>query len=156
VAGSDFVFNIARGRIREFYRSVDTDTPTGCRFAVVLLETTSIEADATLADYDDLAALLAGSSNEQTNQARHFLVDADLAEEPAPDDTNNRFDLDLPDQSYPALGDNAIGKVLVCFKPASGSADSAIIPMTAHAVTITPDGNQVDLQVNAAGFWRSA
>jgi hypothetical protein len=155
MAGVDFVFNIARGQIKTFYSNVDTDTPTGCRFAVVLIETTSIEADATLRDYDDLAALIAGTSNEQTNQARKFLVDADLAEMPAPDDTNDRMDLDLPDLTYTALGGNAVGKVLVCYKPASGSADSAIIPMTAHAVSITPDGNDVVLQIAAAGFWRS-
>lgn len=156
MAGSDFVFNIARGQIKTFYSNVDTDTPSGCSLAIVLIETTSIEADATLRDYDDLASLLAGASNEQTNQTRKFLVDADLAELPAPDDANERMDLDLPDITYTALGGNAIGKVLVCFKPAAGSADSAIIPMTAHAVSITPDGNDVVLQPAAAGFWRSS
>ena len=156
MAGVDFVFNIARGKIKQFYENVDTNTPTGCNLIIVPLETTAIEADATLRDYDDLAALIAGASNEQVNQARKSLVDADLAEMPTPDDTNDRMDLDLPDITYTALAGNAIGKILVCYKPGAASADSLIIPMTAHNVSITPDGNDVVLQIAAAGFWRSS
>lgn len=155
MSGVDFVFNIARGRIKQYYDNVDNNTPTGCNLILVPLEVTGIEADSTLRDYDELQSLLAGTSNEQTNQARKSLVDADLAEMPAPDDANDRMDLDLPDVTYTALAGNAIGKILVCYKPGAASADNLIIPLTAHAVTITPDGNDVVLQT-ATGFWRSA
>lgn len=114
-------------------------------------------ADDTMKDYDDLAALLAGASNEQTAQARKVLTDADLAAVPAPDDTNNRLDLDLPDVTYTALTGNAISAFVVCFDPdTTAGTDSSIIPLTAHAVAVTPDGNDVVLQINTAGFWRSA
>lgn len=166
MAGSDFVFNFARGKLKYYYYAVENSlvlssageftSTANAAFVIVPIETTGIEADDTLNNYDDLAALLAAANNEQTNQARKALTDAELAAVPAPDDTNNRLDLDIPDQTYTALGGNAIGKILVCFRPDTGSADSAIIPLTAHAVSITPDGNDVVLQIAAAGFWRSA
>lgn len=167
MAGVDFVFNIARGALKYYYYAVENSlvvasagqftSTANSAFVIVPIETTSIEADATLRDYDDLAALIAGTSNEQTNQARKILTDADLAAVPAPDDTNDRLDLDIPDQTYTALAGNAVGKFLVCFDPdTTGGTDSSIIPLTAHAVTLTPDGNDVLLQIAAAGFWRSS
>ena len=170
MAGSDFVFNIARGKVGYYYYAVKQNlavtaagTPpltstANSALVVVLLETTSIEADSTLRDYDDLATLLAGTSNEQTNQARKVLTDSDLASVPAPDDTNDRFELDIPDQTYTALGGNPIGKVLICFdNDTTGGSDSNIVPLTAHAVSITPDGvNNVVLQIASTGFYRSA
>jgi hypothetical protein len=162
MAGSDFIFNIARGAMKYYYYAAKNavvlssagqfTSAAGASIILVPLETTSIETDSTLSDYDDLAALIAGSSNEQTNQARKSLT---LATMPAPDDTNSRLDLDLPDTTYTALGGNAIGKILVCFKPDTGSADSAIIPLLAQAVSVTPDGNDVVVQIAAAGFYRS-
>ena len=166
MAGSDFVFNIARGTLKYYYYAVENayvassagqfTSTANAAFVIVPIETTSIEGDDTLNNYDDLAALLAAANNEQTNQSRKVLVAADLAAVPSPDDTGNTLDLDIPDQVYTALAGNAIGKFLVCFRPDTGSADSAIIPLTAHAVTLTPDGNNVTLQINSAGFWESA
>jgi hypothetical protein len=166
VAGSDFVFNIARGALKYYYYVVENSTvlatagqftsTANAAFVIVPLETTGIEADDTLNNYDDLAALLAAASNEQTNQARKVLTETDLAAVPAPDDTANQLNLVIPDITYTALAGNGIGKFLVCFRPDTGSADSAVIPLTAHACVLTPDGNDVLLDVAAAGFWRSA
>ena len=166
---ANFVFNIARGTLHYYYHAVEnslavtaTGTPAftstaNAVFTIVLLETTGLEADATLADYDELAALLAGTSNEQTNQARKTLSDADLAAVPAPDDTNNRYDLDIPDITWTALAGNAISKLLVCFDPDStAGTDSSIIPLTAHDFVVTPDSSDVTAQINTAGFYRSS
>ena len=120
------------------------------------IETTGIVADDTMKDYDDVAALLAGASNEQTNQARKVLTETDLAAVPAPDDTNNRYELDLPDITYTALAGNAISAWVVAFRPDTGSADSACIPLWAHYTAVTPDGNDVVLQFAATGAYRSA
>jgi len=166
MAGSDFIFNMGRGALKYYYYAVENSlvlatagqftSTANAAFVIVPIETTGIEADDTLNNYDDLAALLAAASNEQTNQARKVLTDAELAAVPAPDDTANQLNLDVPDQTYTALAGNAIGKFLVCFRPDTASADSAIIPLTAHAVVLTPDSNDVLLQINASGFWRSA
>jgi hypothetical protein len=166
MAGSDFVFNIARGALKYYYYAVKNSlvlatagqftSTANAAFVFVPIETTGIEADDTLNNYDDLSTLLAAANNEQTNQARKVLDDVALLALPAPDDTNNRLDLDLPDVTYTALAGNAVGKFLLCFRPDTGSADSAVIPLCAYAAVLTPDGNDVVLVPNAAGFWRSS
>jgi hypothetical protein len=173
VAGIDFVFNIARGALKYYYDAVKNNralasagqftSTANSALIIVLMETTSLETDPGLRDYDDLAALIAAAGNNEPTggtYARKTLTDADLAALPAPDDTNERLVLDIPDQTYTALsttGNNAIGKVLVCFDPdTTAGTDSSIIPLTAHAVSVTPDGNDVVLQIAAAGFWRSS
>jgi hypothetical protein len=166
MAGVDIMFNIARGTAKYYYYAVENSlvlasagqftSTANAAFVVVLLEASGLESDATLRDYDDLAALLAAANNEQVNQSRKVLTDSDLAAVPSPDDANERYDLDLPDQLYTALGGNIIGKALVCFRPDTGSADSAIIPLWGHDVDITPDGNNVTLQIAATGAYRSS
>jgi hypothetical protein len=163
------VFNIARGKLAYYYYAVENSlvvtaagTPAltstaNAVFTIVLLETTGIEADDVLNNYDDLLTLLAGTSNEQTNQARKTLSDTDLAAVPAPDDTNNRIDLDIPDITWTALAGNAISKLLVCFDPDStAGTDSSIIPLTYHDFVVTPDSSDVTAQIATAGFWRSS
>jgi len=130
-------------------------------FVVVLLESSGIEADATLADYDDLNALLGGTSNEPTGgtYVRKHLTDADIAAS-SPDDANNRLDLDIPDITWTALtttGNAAIAALLVCWDGDTGTGtDANIVPMTKHDFAFTPDGTDVTAQIAAAGFYRSS
>src|SRR3972149_6616116 len=95
------VFNIALGRVAELYNRVDLSDPTNAALIIVILATTGIETDAVLKDKDDLAAVVAGTTNEVTNTgyARKVLTDADIVAF-APDDTNDRVDLDIPDQTW--------------------------------------------------------
>jgi len=164
---ADFVFNIARGASKFYYFAVENSTVlaasgqfTAAADSALLI--VAIDAagttDAALKDFDDLAALLAGTPNEVTNSgyARKVLTEADLAAVPAPDDTNERLDLDLPDQTWTAVGaGTAWTDLLVCFRPSAGSADSAVIPISCHDYVATPDGSDIVAQINAAGFYRS-
>lgn len=163
---ANFVFNVARGRMRIFFDAIDTNSTavlpgTGLTssatstFVIVLLETTGLEADATLADYDNLSLLIAGTSNEQTNQARKTLDDTVIGPSGETDATNV-LDLDIPDIVYTALAGNAISKLLVCFRAATADADTSIIPLTAHDFVVTPDGTDVTAQIAATGFYRSS
>lgn len=164
---ADFVFNVAKSRARVFYDAVDTNSTaaiagTGVTstansaLIIVLLEASGIEADSTLKDYDDLSSLLAGTSNEQTTMGRKTLTDSDLAAS-STDDTNDRVDLDIPDQTWTGATGNAVAKLLVCFDPdTTGGTDSSIVPLTAHDFSITPDGSDVTAQIAAAGFYRAA
>lgn len=164
---ADIVFNIARGAMKYHYYAVENSVvlATADQFTstaeaalvIVPIETTGLQADGTLADYDDLAALLAASNNEQTTMGRKVLTEADLAAVPAPDDANDRLDLDLPDVTWTAATGNAISALLVCFDPDStGGTDSSIVPLTKHDFVVTPDGSDVVAQINAAGFYRSS
>src|SRR5262245_7824173 len=131
----NFVFNIALGRVAELYNRVDTNDPANSALVIVILATTGIESDATLKDKDDLAAVVVGTTNEVTNSgyARKVLTDSDISAF-APDDANDRVDLDLPDQTWTAVAaGDGWNDFLVCYDGDTGAGtDSAIIPLTQH------------------------
>lgn len=152
---ADITFNIAKGRVVEFYNRVKSNDPANSALILVPIETSGLESDATLIDKDDLAAVLAGTTNEQTTMGRKTLTDADLAALPAPDDTNDRFDISLPLATWAAATGNQISKLLVCYdSDTTGGADSAIIPLTMHDFAFTPGGS--DIQKGAGVFHRSS
>jgi hypothetical protein len=146
---ADWVANIAKGKVK-FYAELPA---TNDALIIVLLESTGIEADATLKDYDDLASLLAGSSNEQTTMGRKTITSVTNTV----DDTNDRFDSDFADQTWTASAGNQIAKALVCYDPdTTGGTDSSVIPLAGLDFVIIPDGSDVTLQVAAAGWFRSS
>lgn len=156
----NLVFNVALGRVAELYNRVDTSDPTNAVLVILVLLTTGIESDAILRDVDTVTALVAGTTNEATNSgyARKILSDADIVAF-APDDTNDRVDLDIPDQTWTAVAASpgAWNDIVIAYDPDStGGADTAIIPMTIHDFVVTPDGSDITMQVAAAGFYRAA
>jgi hypothetical protein len=152
---SNIVFNIAKGRVTELYSRVKSNDPANSALIVVPIETSGLESDATLIDKDDLAAVLAGTTNEQTTMGRKTLTDSDLSALPAPDDTNDRYDISLPTVTWTAASGNAISKLLVCYdSDTTGGADSAIIPLTMFDFAITPSG--ADVQMTTGVFFRAS
>lgn len=156
---ADFVFNIAKGRVAEFYNRVDTNDPANSALVIVVLASSGLESDAVLIDKDTLADVLAGTTNEVTNSgyARKVLTDADIVAL-APDDTNNRMDLDIPDQVWTsvAAGDGW-AKLVICYdSDTTAGTDSNIIPLTGHDFIVTPDGSNITAQIAAAGFYRAS
>jgi hypothetical protein len=155
------VFNISLGRVAELYNRVDLSDPTNAVLVIVLLAASGIESDGVLKDKDTLADVVSGATNEATNTgyARKILSDSDISAF-APDDTNDRVDLDIPDQTWTSLqndGTGAISDLLVCYdSDSTGGADSAIVPMTMHDFAVTPDGSDVTAQIATAGFYRAS
>ena len=147
---ADFCFNIAKGEVKKYCK---LDGGANDALIVVPLETTGLEADATLKDYDDLAALLAGASNEQTTMGRKTITSAPITV----DDANDLVDIDIADQTWTAATGNAVSKLLVCYDPdTTAGTDSTIIPLTAHDFVVTPDGSDITAQIAAAGFFRAS
>jgi len=156
---ADFVFNIAKGRVVEYYNRVKANDPTNSALIIVVIDANG-DTDAAMKDRDDLSALLGGTANEvtNTNYARKVLTDADLAALPAPDDTNDRFDIDLADQTWSAVAaGTAWTDILVCYdSDTTGGTDSSIIPLTCLDFAVTPDGSDIVAQIAAAGFFRAS
>jgi hypothetical protein len=157
---ADFVFNIAKGRFVEFYNRVKSNDPANSAFILLVLATSGLESDAVLKDKDDVTALVSGTTNEVTNSgyARKTLTDADLAALPAPDDANDRYDVDLPDQTWSsvAAGDGW-SKLVICYdSDTTGGTDANIIPMISLDMAVTPDGTNITAQFNASGFGRAS
>jgi hypothetical protein len=152
---ANIVFNIAKGRVVELYNRVRSNDPANSALVLVPIETSGLESDATLIDVDTLTALLAGTTNEQTTMGRKVLTDADLAALPAPDDTNDRYEVSLPTTTWTAATGNAIAKIAVCYDAdTTGGTDANIVPLTMFDFVQTPSG--ADIQMTTGAFFRAA
>lgn len=152
---ANIVFNIAKGRVVEYYNRVENNDPANSAIILVPIETSGLESDATLIDKDDLAAVLSGTTNEQTTMGRKTLTDTELAALPAPDDTNDRYEVSLPTTTWTAATGNAISKILVCYdNDTTAGTDSNIIPLTMFDFAVTPSGT--DIQMTGGVFFRAS
>jgi hypothetical protein len=152
---ANIVFNIAKGRVVELYNRVKSNDPSNSALVLVPIETTGLEADSALIDSDTLAEVLDGSTNEQTTMGRQTLTDSQLAALPAPDDTNDRYDLSLPTVTWTSATGNAISKIVVCYDADTTSGtDANLIPLTMFDASVTPDGSNIVL--NAGVFYRAS
>ena len=155
---ADLVPNIAKGRVAELYIRVDTGDPSTSRLTILVVNA-GTTTDAQFRDFDTVAQCLpgAGGSAEVTNSgyARKTLTAADLVAF-APDDANDRVDLDIPDQTWTGVAaGTAWTDLIIAYNPVAG-ADSTLIPMTLHDFSVVPDGSDLTAQVNAAGFYRAS
>jgi len=144
---ADGIFNIAKGAFVEKFRD------SAANGIILLLETAA--ADATLVDFDDVAAMLAGAPVEAafTNYARDTGITGSITV----DDTNDRVDVDIPDYTINSAGNGAnetLAKLVVAYEEAA--ADATRIPLSHHDFTATTDGSNLTMQFNAAGFGRAA
>ncbi len=144
---ADFVFNVAKGITRHY-----AGLPAANDALIVIpLESSGLEADSTLKDYDDVATLLAGTTNEQTTAGRKTVTSVTIT----PDDTNDRVDIDFADQTWTGLTGNAIGALLIAYDPdTTTGTDSTLVPLTKHDWSITPDGS--DVTATVANFYRAS
>ena len=152
---ANYTFNIAKGRVNEFFERVNNNDPANSAIVLVPLSASGSEAEAQ--DYDTLTAVLAGTANERTSGGwvRKILTDSDLAAF-APDDTNNRGASALPQVTWtaPTTGNDTTG-LLVCYDPdTTGGTDSAIIPLTHHDFVNATDGH--DVVLNAGDCFRAS
>ena len=156
---ANLTFNIAKGRVAEFYNRVESNDPANSAFIVVALATTGLETDAVLIDKATLADVVAGTTDEVTNSgyARKVLTDVELAAF-AVDNTNDRVDLDIPDQTWTAVAaGSGWSKILICYdSDTTAGTDANIIPLTMHDFVVVPDGSDITAQVAATGFFRAA
>lgn len=146
---ADIQFNIAKGKLA-YYAGLPA---TNDALIAVPLETTGLEADATLRDYDNLSLLLAGTSNEQTTMGRKTLAGVTVTV----DDTNDRVDIDFTDPVWTAATGNACSALLICYDPdTTGGTDADIVPLTKHDFVVTPNGTDITGVVATAGFFRAS
>jgi hypothetical protein len=154
---ADFVMNIAKGRVAEFYNRVDTNDPAASALIIVPVDV-GVTTDATIKDFDTLAAILAGGVTERTTGGwnRKTLTDADIVAFAA-DDTNDRVDLDIADQTWTAVSAGAVTDLIICYdNDTAAGTDANLIPLTQHDFTINPDGSDVVAVIAAAGFFRAS
>jgi len=154
---ANFVFNIAKGRIVEFYNRAENNDPTNAALILVPLSQSGTEAQG-----QDLASLAAVEADanfaEQTGGGwvRKTLESVQLAALPAPDNTGNLYGVALPSVTWtgPTAASNTTG-LLVCYdSDTTGGTDSNILPLTHHDFVVTADGN--DVVLNVSDFLRAS
>lgn len=144
---ANLVLNQALGRVA-YYCSLPAANDG---LVLIALESSGLETDAVLRDKDDFAAVVAGTTNEQTTVGRKTLASVTVTV----NDTDNRVDIDAADVTWTAPAGNAIGAVVVCYDPdTTAGTDADLIPLTKHDLTWTPDGNNFTLTV--ADFFRAS
>lgn len=124
-----FVFNIAKGAAVEKFRD-------GASNAIVLL-LSAAEADSTLKDHDTLASLLTGSNVEVSDVT--YARKTGITGTVVVDDTNDRVEISLPDQTFNALAGPDPIKVIVAYQ--EGGSDSGRIPLSCHDISFVSDGS---------------
>lgn len=144
---ADFVFNIAKGAVAEKVRD-------GAANLLFLLLKVS-DTDAVMKDLDDVAALLAGTADEAdfTNYVRKTAITGTVTV----DDTNDRVDVDCPDQTWTAAGgasNNTLTDLIIAYQDTA--ADSGRVPLVCLDFALTTDGSDVTAQLNASGFFRAS
>lgn len=144
---ADFVHNVAKGAVAEMVRD------SAANLLILLLKVA--EADATMKDYDTVAALLAGTPDEAdfTNYVRKTGITGTITV----DDTNDRVDIDAPDQTWTSAGgasNNTLTDLVFAYQNAA--ADATRIPCTNHDFAVTTDSSDLTCQLNASGFYRAS
>lgn len=156
---ANFVFNIAKGRVAEYYNRVKVGDPSAARLKIRVLATGGLEADSVLIDKDTFADVISGTTNEVTNvnYAIKTLAAADL-NAVAADDGNDRMDLDIPvDPSWTAVeAGDGWSKLIVCYSADGSDTPANNVPLTAHDFQVTPNGTDITAQIATAGFYRAS
>jgi len=69
---------------------------------------------------------------------------------------NDRYDVDLPDQTWNAVAaGDGWSKLLVCYDAdTAAGTDANIIPLTAHDFVVVPDGTNITATI--ANFFRAS
>lgn len=146
---ADQIFNISKGAFAEKIRD------TGSKTLVMLLKDTP-ETDLTLVDHDDIAALLVPAANVEADFTSYVRKTA-IVETLTVDDTNNRVDVDIPDQTWSPAGNgtnNTLAKLVTAYEEAA--ADATRIPSSHHDFVVTTDGSDLTAQIAAAGIMRAS
>lgn len=157
---ANLVFNISLGQVVAYYRRVDENDPSTAVLVVSALAA-GTTTDDQFKDFDTLSACHPGGGGaaEATNSgyARKIITDADIVAF-APDDTNNRVNLVIVDQTWTAVaaGTNWSDLILSYDSVDGAGTDTNIVPLTLHDFVVVPDGSDITADVSATlGFFQA-
>jgi len=145
---ADYVFNIAKGAVAEKVRD-------GANFQALVINAGGM-TDNTGKRYDTVSALLGDVNAAEvtnTNYSRKSITNGNITL--TVDDTNDRVDVDVPNQTWTAVASGTAWTDLV-FCEDTGGADTSRVPLTNHDFVVTPDGSDITAQINTAGIFRAS
>lgn len=150
----NFVFNIAKGRVNEYFSRVKNNDPANSAIILVPLATTGTQA--TLVDDDTLSVVLThGCTAAGASWGRKTLTDANLGTV-APTDASDYFAATLPAVTWttPSVAQNTVA-LLVCYdSDTTTGTDANIVPLLHCDFVVTANGQDVTL--NAGDCFRAS
>lgn len=156
---ANLVHNIAKGRMAEWHNRVDNNDPANAALILSVWNNDGSSTDDQVRDAATVAAIeaLTGVTERVTSGwARKTLTDAELSAIVI-DNTGNKVDLDIPDQTWTAVSAGTATDVGLAYdSDTTAGTDSNILPGTWHDFAVTPDGSDVTAQIAAAGYYSAA
>lgn len=155
---ANIVLNRGLGRGAEWAERVNANDPTNAILVLMVLATSGIETDTVLRDKDSFADIVSGTTNEVTNSGyARKTFDQAGGITITYDDTNDRVDVDFPDQTWTAVaaGDGWNDIVIGYDSDSTAGTDSNILPHTLHDFVVVPDGSDITAQVATGGYFRA-
>jgi hypothetical protein len=158
---ADLVHNRAKGRMAEWAERVNANDPANSALAIAPFNNDGSSTDDNVRDADSVAAIeaLTGVTERTTNGwTRKTLTDTDGITVTY-DDTNDRVDVDIPDQTWTAVGagGGATTDLEIAYDAdTTAGTDANILPGTWHDFAVTPDGSDVTAQIATGGFYRAS
>lgn len=144
---TNFVFTVAAGRgVRYCDLALGTD-----RLAIVLLQSSGYQGDATVRNYTALSSILNGVNLEATftNYARKFVTSGITI---TPDTTNHKNTVSISNLSWLAAGgvaNNTVAKLLICYQSTSGATDAQTVPLFSCDVSVTTTGSDYNVTISS-------
>jgi hypothetical protein len=153
---ADFAYNQAKGKAAEWAARVNANDPANAILVLEAINTTA--TDATLKDLDTFALIESDANTaEVTNSgyARKTFADGGPVTVTI-DDTNDRTDLDVADQTWTAVAAGSAWTDLVFGYDSDSTTgtDANVVPISQHDFTVTPDGS--DITATIAVFYRAS
>ena len=137
---ADKVFNVALGRAAHYA----TLPAASDALVVIVLEAADLVSDATMVDYDNVAAILAGASTEQTTMGRKTVTSGVSV---TVDDDANDVVIEFPDQTWIEATGGPVGALVIAYDPdTTGGTDADLIPLVKLDCALTPDGSDVTVR----------
>jgi hypothetical protein len=157
---ADFIYNTAKGKFNEWAARVIANDPTNSVLLIEMINTTA--TDATLKDLATFAAIEADANTAEltsggnANYARKTISDSVGSLTVTIDNTNDRTDVDIADQTWTALGAGTAITDLVFGYDSDSTAgtDANVVPLSQHDFAVTPDGS--DITATIAVFARAS
>lgn len=140
------IFLHAKGRFAEKF-----SLPLGTDAIEIRLLKSTVQADATLKNYADLATLLA--SNAEAGFLNYSPKILNAAISVTFDTTTGKATAKIPDQTWFAAGSgDELGKIITVYQATSSQLDSAKLPLTYHDFTAETTGSDLLAQIAATGL----
>jgi hypothetical protein len=156
---ADLVFNISKGKVAELAARVNANDPTNAVLLVIPVLASGVETDAVIRDKDTVSDVFSGATDEATAGGwNRKTLDQTGGVTITTDDTNDRQDVDCPDQTWTAVAaaNNTSDLMFAYDSDSAAGTDANVVPCTWHDFAVTTDGSDITAQIATAGFFRAS